>query len=192
MKSIRTLFGMIILTAILTQSIPAADNDTIIRHPDPETPLQKRWDWAKQEIQNQSFTKGAWIGYSIEKWMGKRSVMGCWSENRKDEMTLSEILTGKKAADDPFWYPESQTIEEAVQDALDQIDNKDKPEEKILKEIALLFRYSNSNQLEKIYFGNLSITIDLENLPLIWLGKADKHESIKLLTKLYKKHPAKT
>ncbi len=185
MKSIIKFIGIIISTALLIQSVPAAEKQVVIRCPHPETSLQTRWDWVKQEIRNRNFTKGNWIGYSIEKMMGKKSVMGCWNDHCK--ITLSEILTGKKVEDDSYHAFDSQTIREAAQEALDQIDDKNKPEEKVLKEVALLFHYSGSGRLQKILFGNLSIQVDLENRPLIWLGKADCHESIALLTGLYEK-----
>ena len=91
MKSIKIFIGIIISIIILAQSVPAAGKQIVIHHPNPEIPLQKRWEWALQEMQNQAFNKGVWIGYSIEKLMGKGSVMGYWSDPKHEEL-LDRIL----------------------------------------------------------------------------------------------------
>jgi HEAT repeat protein len=84
---------------------------------------------------------------------------------------------------------EDEELRKAAERALADIHNRDIPGEKVVKEVAILFRInpgrSSGSGIEELYISNLSLPVDLEFLPLYWLGRAEKLSSITLLRKIF-------
>ena len=163
---------------------------TVLHHPEPDTPLQKRWEWAVRQGIDQDCEEGYWIGFSIQKWMGVHSFIGSFSwPRRAEEVTLNERLFNITVEDLTPDYHYNQTVGKAAQRSLDKMDDSKHPEPKILKDVALLFLLlpakSGNQKIHKIKISNLSLHVELDRFPVIWLGKAKNDESIALLNERY-------
>ena len=186
MRRTTSILTILVAGTLLAGSLPATETYDVSHHPDPSASLRKRWDWAEDQTSQGKYLKGYWIGYSIEKLMHRNSFTGCWSDDWRDRISLSEILYGEKVEDPDAGLSKAEAIKKAVRDALDEIAGRDEPEEKVLKEVALLFQYTGRHALKEMRFSNVSLHVDLESLPVLWLGKAEHSESIGLLTRRYK------
>ena len=165
---ISTVTGIVLIGAFMT----SVYSQSVKLHSNPNAPLKERWNWAEKESRIRTYRDGYWIGYSIEKLMGKHSYTGSFGNNWKDKKTLSEIICGRKIEDEESRLSDAEVIRRAARRALDDLEDRDKPEEKVLKEIAILFQYSKTRHLDDMKLSNLSLYVDLDNLPIIWLGKA--------------------
>lgn len=165
-------------------------SQTVIRHPNPADHLDQRWEWALKEAKNNKFKDGCWIGYSIQRLMGENSYMGTFhSAPRAGEVPLEEIIYGKKDKSQEKKISDEQAIKDAAERALKKIEHGKHPEEKVLKDVAILFQFGKKASLEsieKLKVSNLSLYVNLNELPLIWLGNAEHAQSIPLLERIYK------
>jgi hypothetical protein len=180
MRLIFSIFILMAATAIFAE-------DTIIRHPQPSGPLAQRWEWAMNQAGSGS---DFWIGYSIERMMNEDSFIGSFHYPPEErETSLQQLIYGSEATDDQPQLSDDEELRKAAQDALAELQNRDLPKEKVLKEVALLFRIdparSSGAGIEELFISNLSLSVDLESLPLYWLGRAKNLPSITLLQKIF-------
>ena len=188
-KSIFSSSFFVVLLA--SASISTGYGEKILHHPKPTDPLKNRWSWAKKQSESKTYRDGFWIGYNIQKWMGIHSFTGSYSwPRRDDDPSLTEVLFNIKVKDLTPDMSYDKMIRQTAQRVYDEIDGRKKSEKKVLKDVALLFHFSKNDKgkigLSKIKISNLSLHVDLKNLPVIWLGKADNDQSIPLLTGFYK------
>ena len=162
----------------------------VLKHPNPAEKLDDRWEWALKEAKNNKFKDGFWIGYSVQRLMGVNSFIGSIKSHPKsDEIPLEEIIYGKKAESKEKNISDEETLKEAASQALKRIHDPNSGEEKIVKDVAILFEFCKKpdpEYIEKVKVSNLSLHVDLDDLPLIWLGKTEDNQSIPLLERLYK------
>ncbi len=177
------LFILIFSNLSFSQSV-------IKQHPNPADKLDQRWEWALKEAKDNKFKAGCWIGYSIQRLMGENSHIGAFhSPPRSGEVHLAEIIDGKKEKSQEKKVPDEHAIKEAAQQALKKLESGKHPEEKVLKDVAILFEFdrkASPESIQKIQVSNLSLYFDLKNKPLIWLGTAEHSQSIPLLEQIYK------
>lgn len=178
-----------IIAIILSFSI-SSFSQTIIKHPNPTATLDQRWEWAMKQAKDSKFKEGCWIGYSIQRLMGENSYIGAFhSPPRAGEIPLAEIICGKKDKAEEKKVSDEQAIKQAAQQALKKLEDAKHPEEKILKDVAILFEFdkkASPEAIEKIQVSNLSLYVDLKSKPLIWLGTAEHSQSIPILEQIYK------
>ncbi|MFH1941966.1 MAG: hypothetical protein ABIL68_07650, partial [bacterium] len=167
----RSTIRRIILGIIIAVYVSTVTAQTVLRHSDSNAPLKQRWEWAEKQSKDNKYRNGCWIAYSIEKLMGKHSYTGSFSTGWKEKKTLSEIVYGKKIYDDEAGLSDAEIIRREARRALDELKDKDRPEEKVLKEVAILFEITENRSISDVKMSNLSLYVDLEGLPLIWLGK---------------------
>jgi HEAT repeat protein len=162
----------------------------IIKHPNPVQKLGNRWEWAKKQSKSKKFQTGFWIGYSIDRLMGENSYIGSFRSDRYEkEKSLAEIVYGKKIKPQEENLTDDQKVRRAAKKVIEELENSNKPDKKILKEIAFLFRFDKpSKDLNEIKVSNLSLLVELDNLPLIWIGKTNDGESVNLLEEQYNKN----
>lgn len=168
-------------------ALAAAKNPVL---PAPQTlgALDARWDWAIKKAQSQPAQEGFYIGYTIQRLMAENSHIGSWSPDSQDEdeTTLYEIITGKKLDK----VKKEQSVLEAARQALKQQKRESKSEKKILKDVALLFRFSSKAEgkfdCEAIKVSELNLAVELEKGAIYWLGKAEKGESVRFLGNFFK------
>ncbi|HLE32326.1 MAG TPA: HEAT repeat domain-containing protein [Bacteroidota bacterium] len=147
--------------------------------------LGDRWSWALSQAGEAQFKQGGWIAYSIDRLMGEDSWVGSHrTYPGSEEVSLYETITGvhiENPADD---------LRDAARKALSRSERK-RTEKKVMKEVAFLFRFSDpsaiESQIQEVQPTNMNLSVDLEGLPLIWLGKASTEESLDLLRKLFQK-----
>jgi HEAT repeat protein len=160
-----------------------------VLHAPPEyQSLAQRLEWAKSTVKKSPLPNGYWIGYSIERYMYEDSHIGWRGRGERDLPTLHELLLGKGRTGPDV--ARERDILAAVQRTL-QPDSADKTQnQKVLKEVAILFRYpvpdANITDFEKVHMSTLDCSVDLEALPLVWLGTVKDTESIPFLDELYK------
>lgn len=161
-------------------------SETVIKHPNPKQTLAKRWAWALDRAKDKNFNDGFWIGYSIEKWMGENSFIGSFRGDAWDEeVSLSEIIYGEKVEVKKSNLSDNEVIRETATKALKRIYDADTEKEKIQTDVAILFRFDRSRAIQRVKISNLSLHVDLENLPLIWLDNANYEQSLALIDKMY-------
>ncbi len=171
----RPPFFVAALCAVLTC---AAQAQPVLRAPQPDEPLETRWKWALQEA-GDNCPRGCWIGYGIRQLMERDSYIGSWRSDQDNRPSLQSLLYGREVE------PRPDDNRNAARRALNHLDRQ--PRQKVMKEIALLFRLdSGGKDLHEITLSNISMAVDLENLPLLWLGTADHTESIAFLDRQYK------
>ena len=186
----------IAVASILVFSIAALHTSgfsQVFHHPNPTTNLSEKWDWARQEAGQQKLKTGFWIGYSIKRLMWENHYI-CSADGYITSGThfpllqrgdsLEMILSGKVTY--PALSDEEQVRLEA-QKALAELENRGQSEQKVWKDVAILYRYAaaSSSVPETLWVGNLYLPFDPEGLPIFWLDKAEDSQSLSILSRLY-------
>jgi hypothetical protein len=177
-----------VLIAALTLAGAAAlgISQEVVRPPQTEGTLVARMDWALRETSRLGFKKGFWAGYSIRRLMGECSSIGTFDRRSRSEATLEEVLSGQRAE-----YPtlsRGESVKQRAKQVLDNLEEEGRPEKKVWKDVAILFRYGRpaKDALDRVSMSNLNLHFDLEGLPLIWLGEAADEESLDWLEKTHR------
>ena len=151
----------------------------VVRHPDTSKPLAVRWEWARAEAKNRNFDGGYWIGYSIQRLMEEKSFIGSYcSDERRNHPSLLEVITGKTPLN--TGSPEDPSDDgSAVSGNMSVEDGGKSSHEKVTKEVGFLFHYAagGADKTDRIKVSNLSLRVQFNGDPLIWLGVADDDES---------------
>ncbi len=185
------------LAPVLTFSIATFSGSIfsqVTLHPGPTDNLISRWDWAIQEAGKQKLKEGFWIGYSIKLLMGENQHIYSTDEHMiistrfpnigKGE-PLDKILKGK-ATFTPL--SDEEEVKHEAKRALSRLEKTGEMEQKVWKDIAVLYIFDpESSKIPiSIRVCNLYVPIDLEKLPLFWLGRTDDAQSISILNDLYR------
>lgn len=188
----KKIIGTAILV-FLTGAFPSLVLSQVFHHPNPTANLSERWDWAIQEAGKQKLRGGYWIGYSIKRLMRENQYICSTAENtiisshfpnflRGD--TLEKILSGKVT-----YTPlsDEEKVKREARRALAAIEDRGRPEQKVWKDVAILYklRSSSSRIPETFRVGNLYLPFDPEGLPIFWLDKAEDAQSISILSRIY-------
>lgn len=184
------LWAIRILVAALLSSFLHAEN--VIPCSQQGLSLKQRWDWAEQEARRRNFEHGYWVAYSIDRLMGNREFfisgtrMSFDSVRQNGRTSLSEILVGKREPGEPE-ESNDQKVKRVAKEALDGINHQQTYEKKVLKGIAILFEFRGNDFSVPagVEMLNMSLSTDLQNRPVIWLGKAEDSESLSLMQQLY-------
>jgi hypothetical protein len=179
MRTIMILFLMI--AGVVVPAIP----QTVALAPEGLNGLQERWEWAVREAGSERRAGGIWIGYSIQRLMGEDSWIGSFNSfPEKDEESLYEIITGRRIE---FEDRDRDDLKDAARKALSRAERK-RNEKKVVKEIAFLFEFRGSpsdlESLRTIRTTNITLHVDLDRLPLLWLGTISTGESVAHLKRL--------
>ncbi len=165
----------------------------VVHYPNPGDSLDARWDWAKQEAGKQKFKNGFWIGYSIKRLMredqyiystDKHTISGSHFTHLPKGDPLNEILSGKVTTA-PFSAEDQVKLE--AKRALERLENPEKRENKVWKDIAILYKFgpSASTVPVAIRASNQYMPFDPEGLPIFWLDQAEDAQSLTILDSLY-------
>ena len=177
--------SIIFIVLAFALSIDSGIAQPVIHTPDTSKPLNDRWSWALAEAKTKQLGKSFWIGYSIDRLMGERSYIGSfYSDMRRNTPTLGELLTGMKP-DDRIDDRTSHGF--SSMDGNFSFDDEDKPERKVIKEVGILVHVSDTdgNHIDELKVSNLSLHVDLEDAPLLWLGSADHPQSVSFLESIF-------
>lgn len=182
----KILIRLSILIAVTLQLGVAQE---VVASPPAVKSLQERWAWAMNESKQQKYNDGVWIAYSIDLLMRENSWIGSFrSIPREEDRTLYEIITGRHIDRPESWNSEGGLRNQARR-ALDRAEGK-KERKMVLKEVALMFRYSakpgDASSFREIHPTNVEAEVDLDGKPLIWLGKVPQDESVRFLKEYYK------
>lgn len=175
-----------LLSLLLFRPGFAAGNVDIARTGGAELPLVSRMDRA---IQMHRESGGeSWIGYSIQKMMYKNEhfLTGIHLNGHihveREKPTLQEIIYGIQSSP----ASNDQQVKDHARMVLKGMDDRNEKREKILKEVAILLRFSrNSSTPIETQVMTLSIPLDFKGSRFIWLGIVDPSESYEYLTRLY-------
>lgn len=157
----------------------SASDPAVTKYAGPAAALPDRWAWAKSEAEKQGFAKRYWIGYSIEKSMGERSFIGSfYSDRKKNRPSLGEIVTGVRAEELPS-FPSDEFGEMS---GFVTYDDETTPRKVVRKEVGILLRMGGEGGgIREVKVSNLSLRVDLEGDPLVWINRADYEESVGFL-----------
>lgn len=177
----RSFFLLIVISVLLQR----ADAQPVTQAPEGLHSLKARWDWA---VDAGGKTGGVWIGYSIQRLMGENSWIGSFNSfPEKEEPSLYELITGQRIE---FEDRDRDDLKEAARKALSRAERR-KLEKKVLKEVAFLFEFRGSPEdlqtLRTIRTTNITLRVDLDGLPLLWLGTIPAEESVGHLKALLRK-----
>jgi len=190
MRSNRRSNGHILLLAVLSLTWAEARSQEVLHAPAEGRSLPQRLAWAQSQTSAADYSDGYWIGYSIERAMYENSYIGSSDRTRRHLPTLSDLLRGEPVHNrDANAVREQQMLGQAQQTL--RSDSRDRPQQKVLKEVAILLRYPSGAagpaQFDRVEISNLERQVNLEGHPLIWLGTAKDTESIPFLDSLYQK-----
>jgi HEAT repeat protein/beta-lactamase regulating signal transducer with metallopeptidase domain len=151
-----------------------SEPDTIIRHPDPEAPLVDRWRWAREEAVRAGFER-YWVAYAVEPTIGidgeaiyvARHEEGSTFHRRRGWSGNITIITNR---------PDGMRVGERTLHALVG---------GVPDDVALVYGFDRGGSLAAMQIASLTMTVDLADRPLLWLGPADDDESIPLIQRLY-------
>lgn len=185
---------IISLFALSTLSMGAFSQE-VIHHSENSESLEQRWNWAFKEAASKKFSTGFWIGYGITRLMGEHSHIGSFSmmSGRIEQrgVSLHELLYGQKEYTDGDEESDEETVKKEAERSLKRSRGEKYYEKKVEKGVAILFGYSSTDRKfeepQKIVVSNLSLTVDLGERPLIWLGSADQNEAVGFLQVVYSK-----
>ncbi len=181
------------ILAFLTAAFPLLSFSQVFYHPHPAADLSERWDWARQEAGKHELKNGFWIGYSIKRLMwehqyicstDEHTISSSYFPNFLRGESLEKILSGEVSYT-PLSDEEKVRLE--ARRVLAELEEKDKPERKVWKDVAILFRFSsNSSRIPETFrVSNLYLPFDPEGLPIFWLDKAEDAQSISILSEIY-------
>lgn len=185
-------FKSIILTVwiLILVYISQVYPEQVIKYKGAAEKLKEKWHWALKTAKQQKFAGPFWTGYSIERLMCQNSYIGCFRSDDEDAPSLRQIINHIHRASKSNFRDDDDYTRKTIRHS-----SKDREEscEKVLKEVAILFKCSIKKKRElqilDVSITNMSLYFDLEDLPLIWLGKARHSESIGFLEDLYDRHP---
>jgi len=130
---------------------------TVTHMPETIKSLEAGWEWAFKAGEKAGVKKGFYIGYTISLPAGKNGCRLGDSHYHGNKKTLHEVLYGKPA---------------------------DK------NNIALLFRFRDRSGgrygFKEIKISHLDHPVEMDNLPLYWLGEAHRDQSVEFIITCFK------
>lgn len=190
MENKKILLFLVVLCIWVLSPLIQAQPVKVTHAPQSLVSLDARWAWAVKTTNELKGKTDFYIGYSIQRMTGEHSNIGSWSDERTGKKTLYEIVYGKEppTSKSSLW---KKSVSELARMVLDDTKKHKKPEKKVLKEVAVLFRFSSEKKspvdLQDIKVSNLDMWVEFNNCPLSWLGKAENKESINLLERIFNK-----
>jgi HEAT repeat protein len=165
----------------------------VVRHPNPNDNLSVRWDWAKQEAGKQKLEYGFWIGYSIKRQMWEHqyiystqehTISGSHFTDFPKGDPLEKILSGRVTTTP---LSDKDQVKREAKRALDRLENIKKSEQKVWKDVAILYKFGSGSSKVPITIrvSNLYLPFDPERLPIFWLDQAEDAQSLSILDNLY-------
>src|SRR5436190_9418936 len=138
---------------------------SVVRYPDPAQRLAQRWDWALER--GARMGGGFWIGYRVQQAASVPQRSEQHQRERHDEWRGEPGAGGFRGV----------PLAPVIADSGDEDD------------LALLFhlrtRGPGQTTLESVRVTSLSLPVDLERAPLVWLGPADDAASLTRLQALF-------
>jgi hypothetical protein len=183
--------GVLIAALAWTGAAALGAFQEVVRHPQAGGTLSARMDWAHKEASRRGFRDGYWTGYSIRRLMGERSTIGSCDSEARFKPTLREVIESQESGI-PAGSGEG-AVRDKARHVLDDLEKEGRPEKKVWKDVAILFRNGKraGAAAEEVRISNLDMPMDLEGLPLIWLGKAADEESLDWLKTVYREAETK-
>ena len=177
-----------VLAAVASVPFHLRSDQQVMKYEQEGQSLEQRWDWAASQAK--SINSDFWVGYSFKRTgAGGRISSGEPWQSSANRLTLEELIQENY----PNLEQSDESIQEATRNALDSYENHENPYKKSLHHVALIFRFENGRQewshLTDMKMSDIDEIVDLDNMPLIWLGKADQEESMEFVSELYERIP---
>ena len=197
MNTMKRLIVFCLLTALIV--IPWTVNaGQVIKHPRASDALVERWQWGIKEAASSQFKDGFWIGYSIKVLMGEYSYYVSTDENSFNGhirfgtgwrgIPLDEILYGKNETLEPSGEEQVRIV---AGEMLERMENPNKPEKKVWKDVAILLSYDFPGVKDKepssFWVSNLNVPFETKGLSIVWLGPSNDGGSLGILQEFYRK-----
>jgi hypothetical protein len=185
-ETVRRSAIFLVLGALLLSALRAAADapalPRVLRHARPQSPLAERVEWALGEAKGLSLKEGFWIAFSFRRLMGERSFIGFYGRGRLRNCSTLEALVSTSPP-----LTDEEILRRAIEEALARSYPRQQCGRTVWKEIGLLMKYASPGETRpvEIRLSNLSLPVDLEGLPLFWLGPAQDTDSIPYLKELF-------
>ena len=158
--------------------------NTVVKSPASLKSLEAGWEWA---VKNAGHGKAFYIGYTFQRLMNENSHIGSWNSETSHKITLYEMITGKKAE----IKRNEKSVSELAKEILERKKTKKTPGKKVLKDVALLFRFSgdykNRYDCQTVKLTHLKVHVALEKGTVYWLDRFEKKESLNFLYTFFDK-----
>jgi len=139
------------ILVLLTAALTPLSFSQVFHHPNPTANLIERWNWAVQEAGKLKLKDGFWIGYSIKRLMWEHQYICSTDEQtitsshfpnflRGDP--LEKILSGKVST---IPLSDEEKVKLEARRALDKLEDRGRSEQKVWKDVAILFKFSSSS-----------------------------------------------
>lgn len=146
--------------------------DTVLKHPDPQTALTARWEWAEREAARLGAAK-YWIGYTVRPPA---------SLERLVYMDPVTIVSGDGISMSGRLFGDFRGLRFPGVPLGPLVGDSDP------KNIALLFEFrggAGAGRLTRVHASSFPLPVDLGGHSLIWLGAGDDPASLTLVERLY-------
>lgn len=152
-------------------------------HPNESETLAMRMDWAAQQ---KSRGEGYWVGYHINRLMSPNSWIGSIGGKNWNRRKSLYALIGQEDREKELPDELKEDLGFSMTGTMHFGKNKRISEVRVMRDIAILM-YVKKNRKEPtdLKISNMSLGVDLENRPLIWLGMAENDESVQMLQEIY-------
>lgn len=154
-----------------------------------DTPINNLTEELEAAFTNSSTEGNFWLGYSIDSKSKTKISVGTYIFDDHEHSSLRELLTTGGNSEGSNIVLKSSGISKNSNGSVTIINGRIINDESNTDDTAILMRYNKSakgiKDFKELAICNLSLNIDLHNMPLIWLGKADSKQSLDLLIKMY-------
>jgi HEAT repeat protein len=153
---------------------------TIVVHPDPASALPQRWEWAQSEARRRGL-RSFWIGYAIRPLPGVQGTIFCGRLGRGAITGHGVSLQGRLSQLGDFsGFTLPGTPLPSTLGRPDDVG------------VLLAFEPGAGKRavLSRVHITSLSLPVDLEDHPLLWLGPSDDAASLELLQRLDRDVPS--
>lgn len=176
----------IAIVCICLLSITSVSAQTVTYAPETLANLSDRWQWAMDQKPDKALMNGYWVGYSIKRMMEANSYIGSFHmSDLRSLPSIWEVITGTEILPN-----DEVSLKDAARLALDRLQGREKTAI-IEKDIAILFRFDplieQDLMVKQIHSNTMSNSFRFKGLPVLWLGEAEKEESLQVLINLFKK-----
>lgn len=182
LSRINVFIAVFFLTCCCAIPLHAQDKE-VYKIDDASASLEKKWSVALNLASLKNFSTDYWIGYCVSRLMEKNSYIGSFDSKQRNAPSLFETIYDMKIESEP--EPEFDSDCGSFSGTITIGDGKSH-HQKIVKKIGILLLVNATGEtIKEVKCSNMSLHVNLEKKPIIWIGAAKDEESAQLLVSQY-------
>jgi hypothetical protein len=143
-----------------------------LRYPGGNEQLDQRWKWAKEEKEKLNTNGDVWVVYSIRRLMPENSYIGSFGPvSARSKPSLYEVIFGERI------ISQEPTFSADGKGAM------------VEKDVGILLRFGKTDHALKqpleVKVSNLSLAVELHELPLLWLGELTGDDHVETMAAFF-------